>query len=186
MEFWGSGLIALASAILAVWWLGVAVTPLVLAMALGWVWHVRTFHRDLPSPRQFLPVYGSALAWHGLHLYEEYTYEFYTLWPEMAGVPAWHAGQFLSFNLVFDGLFVLSGVAVALRIRMLSYWVSFLVVGTFVTAIGHIVVAAWLWEYFPGVATAPGSIAFGAIVGARMSACRTVRGNQEPHRGTPS
>ena len=44
------------------------------------------------------------------------------------------------------------------RFPPLTYFACFFIVATLVSGVGHVLVALWLGEYFPGLVTAFGSV----------------------------
>jgi len=146
--------------------MGRAVALLAVALVLAYVvW----LAQSVLEPRRVLSAYLLALAAQGLHFIEEYRAGFYREFPPLVGAAPWSRSTFLLFNLAWLFVFVLAAQGVARRWRPAAVVVLFLALGGGVlNGLGHFALAARAGAYFPGLYTAPLSLAAGSYVLLRI------------------
>jgi hypothetical protein len=91
------------------------------------------------------------------HFGEEYTTEFYRLFPERLGLASWSAQFFVIFNLVWLSLW-LGAIAAAYLRRAPLYSATtlwFLAIAAIGNGVAHPLLALGARGYFPGLITAP-------------------------------
>lgn len=146
--------------------MGRAVALLAVALVLAYVvW----LAQPVLEPRRVLSAYLLALAAQGLHFIEEYRAGFYREYPPLVGAAPWSRSTFLLFNLAWLFVFVLAAQGVARRWRPAAVVVLFLALGGGVlNGLGHFALAARAGAYFPGLYTAPLSLAAGSYLLLRI------------------
>jgi len=146
--------------------MGRAVALLAVALVLAYVvW----LAQPVLEPRRVLSAYLLALAAQGLHFIEEYRAGFYREFPPLVGAAPWSRSTFLLFNLAWLFVFVLAAQGVARRWRPAAVVVLFLALGGGVlNGLGHFALAARAGAYFPGLYTAPLSLAAGSYLLLRI------------------
>jgi hypothetical protein len=125
-------------------------------------------HPSRLPPARVLPVFAAAIVVQAAHLVEEYRAGFQRSFPSLFGY-IWEDWRFLSFNVAW--LVVLGACAAAMaRRRRLGYLGAFFLAigGGIGNGIGHLALAAREGGYFPGVFTAPLSIAAGSVLLVRL------------------
>lgn len=162
----GAAAVVAAAIIAQSWFMGRAVVPLDVALAVSYALWVA---RPVPAlPARVLPALAVALLVQLAHLAEEYRAGFHRAYPALFGY-AWEDWRFLAFNAAWLLAFAASAGAVA-RGRRLGYLGAyFLAVGGGVgNGVAHLALAARAGGYFPGAYTAPLSLAAGLLLLARL------------------
>ena len=146
--------------------MGRAVALLAVALVLAYVvW----LAQSVLEPRRVLSAYLLALAAQGLHFIEEYRAGFYREFPPLVGAAPWSRSTFLLFNLAWLFVFVLAAQGLARRWRPAGVVALFLALGGGVlNGLGHFALAARASAYFPGLYTAPLSLAAGSYLLLRI------------------
>jgi len=146
--------------------MGRAVALLAVALVLAYVvW----LAQPVLEPRRVLSAYLLALAAQGLHFIEEYRAGFYREYPPLVGAAPWSRSTFLLFNLAWLFVFVLAAQGLARRWRPAAVVALFLALGGGVlNGLGHFALAARASAYFPGLYTAPLSLAAGSYLLLRI------------------
>jgi hypothetical protein len=113
-----------------------------------------------PSPARVAATVTPAfavLALQALHFGEEYTTEFYRLFPQRLGLAPWSAQFFLLFNIAWLALWSLAILAAragsATLFAGIALW--FLAIAAIGNGVAHPVLALLARGYFPGLITAP-------------------------------
>lgn len=107
------------------------------------------------DPHRILPMYLIALAVQFIHFAEEYLTDFTTKLPELLNQPPYPEDFWLVFNMIAYAVFVLG--AIFLFQRKKEFFVIplfFILVGVVFNGIAHVLLAAWVSGYFPGLFTA--------------------------------
>jgi hypothetical protein len=143
--------------------MGRAVILLVAALGVSCaLWVAR---EEWPGDRRFLRLLIAAVLVQIVHLIEELWSGFYRAFPPVLGGEAWSERQFVLFNLVWLGLFLLAGFGVARRWRPAYVVTLFLAIGGGIgNGLGHLVLALRAQGYFPGAYTAPLAFAAGLVL----------------------
>jgi hypothetical protein len=109
-----------------------------------------------PAASRVLPAYAAAVVVQCGHLTEEYRTGFYRMFPPVLGSDAWSARQFLIFNVIWLGIFVIAGFGLARGWRPAFVVALFLALGGGIgNGIGHLMLVVRAGAYFPGAYTAP-------------------------------
>jgi hypothetical protein len=134
--------------------MGRAVVFLVGALGLSYgLWLARPV---LPVASRILPAYAAAVLVQSAHLTEEYRTGFYRMFPPVLGSDPWSARQFLIFNLVWLGVFVIAGFGLARGWRPGVVVALFLALGGGIgNGLWHLMLGLRVGGYFPGAYTAP-------------------------------
>src|SRR5262249_20825582 len=115
----------------------------------------------LRARRNTLPIFAAGIAILLLHVAEEYATGFQRAFPGLLGY-AWSDRLFLGHNLTWSALFVLAAVGMRRGVVLASLAAGFFAVGAGVAnGVGHLLLAAIRWGYFPGLFTGPLCLAAG-------------------------
>jgi len=135
------------------WWLGRAVILLSAGLSITYlVWAVAPWKNN---PERVLPVYMLAIVVQCLHFAEEFVTGFQRQFPRLLG-SQWDDAHFVTFNLVWLGLFVLGALGVYRRLPLAYLVVLFLAaIGGVGNGASHLLLSAMQRGYFPGAITAP-------------------------------
>jgi hypothetical protein len=162
--------VALAVAVTSVLTLvtmGLATIFLVVAMLLSYALWVR--RTEWPRVETVLGVYALAVLVQCAHLVEEYMSGFYREFPAAFGAIPWSEKRFLTFNLVWLTIFVISGVALSRRRRAAYLVALFLAIGGGIgNGLGHLALSARDGGYFPGAYTGGLALLVGSILAYRL------------------
>jgi hypothetical protein len=147
--------------------MGRAIVFLVGALAFSYgLWLLRP---ALPAPRRILPAYAAAVLVQCGHLTEEYRTGFYRMFPPVLGSDPWSARQFLIFNFVWLGIFVLAGFGMARGWRPAFVVALFLALGGGIgNGLGHLMLVIRAGGYFPGADTAPLVFLAGSVLALQL------------------
>ena len=146
--------------------MGRAVALLAVALVVAYVvW----LAQPVLEPRRVLFAYLLAVLVQGLHFIEEYRAGFYREFPPLVGAAPWSRPAFLLFNLAWLLVFVLAARGLTRRWRPAAVVALFLAIGGGVlNGLGHFALAARAGAYFPGLYTAPLSLAAGSYLLLRI------------------
>jgi len=100
-------------------------------------------------------VFLIGLACQCLHFIEEFVTGFYLLFPQFLGLVAWSPEFFVTFNLGWMAVWLVSVVGILKHYRMAYFPVWFFALGMFANGIGHPLLALIYGGYFPGLFTSP-------------------------------
>jgi uncharacterized membrane protein (UPF0136 family) len=149
--------------------MGRAVSLLVGTMVLSlMLWSSRaTWMRS----RHLMPVYIAAVVVQGAHVLEEYQTGFHRVFPAGFGAAPWSSRQFLAFNLIWLGVFVICAIAVARGKRLGYLGAIFLAIGGGIgNGLVHFGLAARFGGYFPGAYTGALALVAGSALSYQLFA----------------
>lgn len=113
--------------------------------------HFRTVPKSIGS---FKSILLAAICFHLIHLTEEAVYDFHRLFPELLGLVAWPLSLFLSFNILWAAIWIISAsVEFPNRFTLMAFY--FLALASAVNAIAHPVLSLLVGGYFPGLISSP-------------------------------
>jgi hypothetical protein len=96
-----------------------------------------------------------AVVLQAAHFTEEFGTSFYQRFPELFGVAPWTLRFFVSFNLFWLAIWILSIWGLTARRRAAFFPLWFLAIACFVNGIAHPLLSMRTRSYFPGLFTAP-------------------------------
>ncbi len=134
------------------------------AVAYG-LW-LKSRSRNSIEPNKLLPLYLLASIVQIVHMLEEYLSGFPQEFPVLLNAEPW-TNQFFLTVFVFIGVSIYLAAAIGLVYRIqASYYIVwwFAIVPGMANAVAHISLAAIAGDYFPGIITAPFSLAVNAIL----------------------
>jgi hypothetical protein len=159
--------IVVAAAILMLATMGRAVAGLVATLGVAYVISLRPI--AIEQLRGALPAYVAAIAVQGAHLIEEYRTGFYAEFPRLLGASPWSGGAFLRFNLAWLVIFGVGAGGLTRGWQLAVVIALFLALGAGVlNGLGHLVLAARIGAYFPGLYTAPLVLCAGSYLAFRL------------------
>jgi len=143
-------------------WMGESVSYLSGGLIIAYLlWASARWKND---PARILPVYLIAIAVQCLHFAEEFTTQFYRVFPKLFG-SEWSASQFVVFNMLWLAMFVLAALGVYRQVALAYLVVLFLAaIGGVGNGASHLILSAKQGRYFPGSLTAPLCILAGAVL----------------------
>jgi hypothetical protein len=105
--------------------------------------------------RAAVRVAGAAVLVQFAHFSEELAAGFYVRFPEQLGLTPWSPTFFISFNLFWLAVWGLSswGLLASLRLALVPLW--FLGIAALGNGVAHLMLAARVGGYFPGLVTSP-------------------------------
>jgi len=121
-----------------------------------------------PASKGFFPLYIAGLLCFSLHFVEELATDFYRQFPAFVGYE-WTPSLFIAFSATWTVLFILAGLAIH-RGVMAGYIVVlfFAIGGGVLNGVGHLLLAAAVGRYFPGLVTAPLMLIIGLALLRRL------------------
>ena len=103
-----------------------------------------------------------------IHTVEEFITGFHEQFPQMLGLQAWSAEFFVTFNLFWISVWILSAVGVRSNFRPTFFPVWFFAIGMAGNGVAHPALAIAARGYFPGLFTSPFVATLGVILGLRL------------------
>ncbi len=100
-----------------------------------------------------------------LHFTEEFITRFNEQFPKLFGLPAWSSEFFVTFNLLWIFVWVLSAIGIRYNFRPAFFPVWFLIIAMVLNGFAHPVLAIIAEGYFPGLWTASLAGVAGVILG---------------------
>lgn len=137
--------------------------------------------------RRCLGVLGFAIAGQLAHFAEELATSFATRFPGMLGLAPWSRGLFVTFNLVWIGIWILSAFALHRGVVAALAPTWFLALALVANGIAHPLLALRAGGYFPGLFTSPLVLVLGVLLWQRLVALQRAPDPMSiPHsRGAP-
>ena len=104
-----------------------------------------------------------------MHTAEEFLTGFYVRFPELLGLSPWTPEFFVTLNVLWIGIWVLSaaGLRKGLRVALVPAW--FLAIGMVLNGIAHPLLALRVGAYFPGLITSPVVGILGVALGRQLT-----------------
>lgn len=125
------------------------------------VWAARI---KTPVEASIMGLYLVAVSIQCIHLLEEYLTGFQTEFPQLFGY-SWTDQQFLTLNLSWLAVFVLTGVGLHYRIRVSFIVVYFFaIIGGIANGLAHPLLSLMKGGYFPGLVTSPFALVVGLML----------------------
>jgi hypothetical protein len=147
--------------------MGRAIVLLDVALAVAWI--VWSMCHEWRAKKGLLPLYAVGLLVFAAHFAEEYATGFYRQFPAFAGYE-WPAALFLAFNAGWFLVMVVAGIAAQRGQSFGFLFILFFAIGGGVlNGVGHILIAAILGRYFPGLVTAPLLLVIGVALLRRLA-----------------
>jgi hypothetical protein len=103
-----------------------------------------------------------------IHFVEEFITRLPDKLPQMLGLRPWSAEFFITLNLFWISLWVLSAVGVRSNFRPTFFPVWFFTIGMAVNGVAHPALAIAARGHFPGLITSPFVATLGIILGLRL------------------
>ena len=125
----------------------------VIALSLAVVRRPRPWNKA--SVRWTVRLAVVAVLLQAAHFIEESATGFYQRFPELLGLASWPRQFFVSFNLFWLGIWVLSISGLATRRRGALFPLWFLAVACFANGVAHPLLSVRTGGYFPGLLTSP-------------------------------
>lgn len=134
---------------------------------------VLTVTRHAPGPQpealdRVIRIYLLGIAAQCFHFVEEFVSGFHVRAPQILGLVPWSAEFFVTFNLTWIALWVVSAVGIRARLRIAFFPAWFFAVGMLGNGLWHPLLSARTAEYFPGLFTSPVVGAIGLLLAVRL------------------
>lgn len=110
---------------------------------------------DPAAQRRLIVLIAVAIALQTGHFTEELATGFYVRFPELLGLAPWSKAFFVSFNLFWIAVWLLSIVGVRAHLQIALFPIWFLGVGCVANGVAHPVFSMMVGGYFPGLYTSP-------------------------------
>jgi hypothetical protein len=110
------------------------------------------------------------LAAQCLHSIEEFVTGFSDRFPPLLGLPAWPEDFFVTFNLAWLTIWILSAIGLQRGRRFALFPIWFFAIASMANGIAHPVLAAVVRGYFPGLITSPVVGVLGVLLWLRLQA----------------
>jgi hypothetical protein len=104
---------------------------------------------------QFVKLFLIGVAFQCIHFLEEFITHFYEYFPQFLGLQPWSAEFFVTFNLAWICIWILSAVGLKYNFRPVFFPVWFFAIGMAGNGIVHPLLAVAVGGYFPGLITSP-------------------------------
>jgi hypothetical protein len=144
-------------------WLGAAIA-LLLTILRGPV------DGDLAGREQTARLFLLGLAVQSLHFMEEFVTHFPERFPALLGLPPWSESFFVTFNLIWLSVWILSAIDLERGYRLALFPVWFFAIAAIANGIAHPMLAVISHGYFPGLVTAPVLGVLGVLLWLRLLA----------------
>lgn len=142
---------------------------LMLMAAVGlWLTVARDGVAENAAVQRAVWVAAIAIAFQALHFIEELTTGFHERFPAVFGLGSLSLGFFVSFNLVWLGIWMLSAWGLARRYELALFPLWFLGIASIANGVAHPLLALYDGGYFPGLATSPIVAVVGALLLAQL------------------
>jgi hypothetical protein len=145
----------------ALLWLGAALALLLTILR-------RPVEGDLAGRKQTAQLFLLGLAVQSLHFLEEFVTHFQERFPAMLGLPPWPDGFFVTFNLVWLSVWILSAIDLERGYRYALFPVWFFSIAAMMNGIAHPMLAIAARGYFPGLLTSPVLGVLGLLLWLRL------------------
>jgi hypothetical protein len=110
---------------------------------------------DVAGREQTARLFLLALAVQCLHFLEEFISHFEDRFPALLGLPPWPEGFFVTFNLIWLSVWILSAIDLQKGYRFALFPVWFFSIAAIANGIAHPILAVIAHGYFPGLVTSP-------------------------------
>jgi len=124
---------------------------------------------DAAPVQSAVRVAATAVAAQAGHFIEELATGFHERFPAVFGLEPLSLPLFVSFNLLWLGIWALSAWGLARRRQVALFPLWFLGIASVANGLAHPLLALNAGGYFPGLATSPPVAAVGALLLARLS-----------------
>ncbi len=145
-----------------------AVLDVMLVIAIG-LTVFRTVHPDTVARDRLISLFLIGIAAQSIHFIEEFTTGFHCRWPELLGLSPWSAEFFVSFNVSWIAIWVLSaaGLRSGVRAALVPTW--FFAIAMTANGVGHPLMALYSGGYFPGLWSSPVVGVLGVMLLGRLA-----------------
>jgi hypothetical protein len=116
------------------------------------------------------------------HMIEEFITGFHIQFPKFLGLAPWSSEFFVSFNLIWISIWIVSAIGIRQNYQVAFFPVWFFTVGMILNLIAHPLLALAHSGYFPGLITSPfvgimGIILVKKLMGTKGNIIRTIASN---------
>ena len=163
----------ITSTAIAIFWIVSLSLNIVIVFVPGvivsYILYLGTFYKQAPSPEWILPLYLLALGIQFIHFTEEYLTGFTIEVSKLLGQAAYPVDYWLVFNMVAYFVFVIGGIILFRKIRMLMIIpLFFILVAVLLNSIAHILISIYVGGYFSGLYSALILFIIGSILMKRV------------------
>lgn len=120
-----------------------------------------------PDPtltQRFIHLFLLGIALQCIHFIEEFVTGFYTRFPAFLGLAPWPAEFFVTFNLAWIAIWIVSAIGIYYNFQAAYFPVWFFTLGMIVNGIFHPLLALNSRGYFPGLFTSPAVGIIGVVL----------------------
>jgi hypothetical protein len=155
--------------------LGLVPLQVMLVVALGLTF-MRLPRADTTARDRLIALFLVGIAAQSIHFVEEFVTGFYCKWPELLGLSHWSAEFFVTFNVSWIAVWVLSAAGLRAGIRAALFPTWFFGIGMAVNGVGHPLLALNAGGYFPGLWSSPVVGVIGVVLLGRLGGYTTGSG----------
>jgi len=123
---------------------------------------------DVAAREQTARLFLLGLAVQCLHFLEEFIGHFEDRFPALLGLPPWSEGFFVTFNLMWLSVWILSAIDLQKGYRFALFPVWFFSIAAIANGIAHPLLAVIAHGYFPGLITSPVLGVLGVLLWLRL------------------
>lgn len=132
--------------------------------------------------RRIRAIAGLGVLLQAAHFGEEYSHQFYVRFPELLGLNSWSEDFFVTFNLFWLVIWVLSIACIGKVPRMAIFPLWFLAIASTANGFIHPMMSVIMGGYFPGLWSSPFVGLLGVVLLLALASATNARGN--PHGAT--
>lgn len=104
---------------------------------------------------RFTHLFLVGVAFQCLHFIEEFVTGFHIRFPAFLGLAPWPAEFFVTFNLAWIAIWIISAIGIYYYFQAAYFPVWFFILGMIGNGVFHPLLALATQEYFPGLVTSP-------------------------------
>ena len=134
---------------------GLSALYIIAGLALIFTITRRETSRDAPTLNRFVQLFLLGVSCQCLHFLEEFLSGFYIRFPSFLGLTPWSSEFFVTFNVSWIAIWILSAVGIRHHIQAAYFPAWFFAIGMAVNGIAHPLLAVATQGYFPGLVTSP-------------------------------
>lgn len=108
-----------------------------------------------PEASQVKKIAAAGIMLHSVHFIEEWQTGFHVRFPTLLGLAPWTSAFFLSHNLFFIGVWILSLAVLRAQTHLALFPLWFLAIASTANGIAHPLFSGVVADYFPGLLTSP-------------------------------
>jgi len=126
----------------------------------------RGFKSDPRTQNWLAGLFLVGISLQCIHFIEEFVTHFNQQLPRQLGLPPWSSEFFVTFNLLWISIWVLSAIGIRQNFRPAFFAIWFFIIAMVANGVAHPLLAVAVGGYFPGLWTSPLVGLIGVFLGA--------------------